>query len=131
MPASTPSERHLIARAAAHRSWATTVNPTARTTNAREAFLATFEDEVDPDRILPDDERARRATNARKAYFATLARKSSQLRRERQGHRQALEELAEATLLLAATTLEEGDPPAPAEGDTDSATSTGVGGAGE
>ncbi|WP_299442236.1 hypothetical protein [uncultured Phycicoccus sp.] len=120
MPASTPSERHLIARAAAHHSWATTANPTARTAPARGAFLARFEDQVDPDRQLSDDERARRATNARKAYFANLARKSAQHRRDREGRRLALEELASATMLLAACASEDG-PPDRAEGGDPSA----------
>ena len=47
----------------------------------REAFLARFEREVDPDGTLPTDERARRAAHARKAYFTRLALKSAQARR--------------------------------------------------
>jgi hypothetical protein len=39
---------------------------------ARAAFNARFEDEVDPDRVLPEAERARRAVAARKAYFTRL-----------------------------------------------------------
>ena len=127
MPASTPSERRLVARAAAHQSWATTANRTARTANARDAFLTKFEEQVDPDRQLPDDERARRATNARKAYFATLARKSAQRRRGREARRRALDELAAATMLLAEATS--GDaPPGSAEDDTSTARPTEDGG---
>lgn|GEM_PF-1489604 len=37
---------------------------------ARAAFLARFLDEVDPDRTLPEAERARRAEHARRAYMA-------------------------------------------------------------
>ena len=66
MPAPIPSERQLIARVAAHQSWAATQNRTARTAAARDAFLAKFEDLVDPDHTLPPDERARRAVNARR-----------------------------------------------------------------
>src|SRR4051812_1006200 len=100
MPASNQSERRLIARAAAHQSWATTPNRTARTSSARTAFLAKFEDQVDPDRLLSPEERAKRAANARKAYFANLARKSAVVRRGDDQRRQALKELAEATRLL-------------------------------
>lgn len=102
MPASNPFERRLIARAAAHQSWATTPDRTARTSNARAAFLAKFEDQVDPGRELTPEERTKRAANARKAYFANLARKSSRSRHGDAARRQALEELAEATSLLAA-----------------------------
>src|SRR4051812_11622593 len=104
MPASSSSERHLIARAAAHQSWAATPNRTARTSNARTAFLERFEDQVDPDRVLSPEERTKRATNARKAHFTDLARKSAAARRGDGPRRQALEELAEATRLLAELT---------------------------
>ena len=53
------------------------------TANAREAFLARFEREVDPDGTLDPAERIRRAEHARKAYFARLALKSVQARRRR------------------------------------------------
>lgn len=49
---------------------------------ARDAFMARFEDEVDPDRVLPEAERARRAVHARKAYFTKLALRSAQARRK-------------------------------------------------
>jgi len=39
---------------------------------ARTAFLARFEDEVDPDRRLSEAERSRRGLIARRAYFARL-----------------------------------------------------------
>lgn len=48
---------------------------------AREAFLARFVDQVDPDRVLPEAERLRRAESARKAYFTQLAYKSARARR--------------------------------------------------
>lgn len=50
---------------------------------AREAFLRKFEDQVDPDRILPADERAKRASAARRAHFLTMAAKSADVRRRR------------------------------------------------
>jgi hypothetical protein len=45
--------------------------------------MNSFYDQVDPDRVLPDAERERRATQARKAYFAGLAFKSAKARRQR------------------------------------------------
>lgn len=45
--------------------------------NARKAFLESFERAVDPDLVLPVDERRRRAEYARKAHFARLARLSA------------------------------------------------------
>ena len=70
-------------RMAAHASWARTTDPSARTANARRAFLDRFERQVDPEGELPPDERARRADHARKAYFAGLALKSARARRKR------------------------------------------------
>ena len=53
------------------------------TASARAAFLQRFEVEVDPDGVLPADERRRRAVYARKAHFARLALKSARSRRAR------------------------------------------------
>ena len=78
----TPAERTLRARAAVHRSWANTADPSARTEPGRRAFLQRFEDEVDPDRVLPEPERIRRAEHARKAYFTGLALRSATARRK-------------------------------------------------
>jgi hypothetical protein len=57
----------------------------SRETSARgrAAFMESFEDQVDPDRVLPEAERKRRAAQARKAYFAGLAFKSAKARRQR------------------------------------------------
>lgn len=71
----------MLAFIASHESWAKTENRTARTHNGRQAFLARFEREVDPDGVLLPAERARRAENARKAYFKRLALKSARARR--------------------------------------------------
>ena len=56
-------------------------DPRDTTRAARDAFLARFEREVDPDGSLPAEERERRAGHARKAYFARLARESANARR--------------------------------------------------
>lgn len=50
---------------------------------ARDAFMARFERQVDPDGLLPLSERARRTEAARKAYFNGLALKSAKARSAR------------------------------------------------
>lgn len=77
------AERTLRARLAAHASWAATDDPAARTRPAREAFDARFERQVDPEGVLPLQERKWRAEHARKAYFLRLALKSAQARRKK------------------------------------------------
>ncbi|MFI6307457.1 hypothetical protein ACIBCH_36700 [Amycolatopsis thailandensis] len=67
-------QRSLRARVAAH---ALHAQGKTNTGPARAAMQAKFENQVDPDGILPTAERARRAEHARKAYFAALALKSS------------------------------------------------------
>ncbi|WP_369134229.1 hypothetical protein [Modestobacter sp. I12A-02662] len=76
------ADRSLIARLAAHESWANTADPSARTAPARRAMLDRFERQVDPDGVLSPVERARRAGHARKAYFARLALRSAKARRK-------------------------------------------------
>jgi hypothetical protein len=53
------------------------------TAKARASFLARFELQVDPDRLLPEPERERRAAAARRAYFARLALASARARAAR------------------------------------------------
>jgi hypothetical protein len=77
----TQAERTLRARFAAHASWANTEDRAARTRKARDAFEKRFENQVDPDRTLPPDERARRAEHAKKAHFLRMAYKSAQARK--------------------------------------------------
>lgn len=43
--------------------------------------MARFEREVDPDGVLDEEERARRADHARRAHFTALAYKSAKVRR--------------------------------------------------
>lgn len=50
---------------------------------ARAAYLAKWINEVDPERILPEVERDRRAESALKAHMTRLALKSAQARRAR------------------------------------------------
>ena len=51
------------------------------------AFMSRFEDEVDPNRVLSEAERQRRAEQAKKAYFTRLALRSVQARRRISGAR--------------------------------------------
>lgn len=76
----TPEQRSLRARMAAH-TLHSKVDATAHTAPARRGFLARFEDQVDPDRSLPELERRRRAQHALNAYMASLAIKSAARRR--------------------------------------------------
>ena len=77
-----PKEMARRGRIGAYRLHATH-DPKETTKAAREAFMARFEWEVDPDGTLDPEERARRAEAARKAYFAQLAHKSAKARRRR------------------------------------------------
>jgi hypothetical protein len=85
MASRSPSERALIARIAAASRWSREdpKDPNGPLPRARRAFLDRFEREVDPDGVLPAEERTRRATAAKTAYFARLALKSAQVRRRR------------------------------------------------
>lgn len=78
----TPEQRVLRARLAAHHLHAQRDSREV-TRPAREAFLRKFEQEVDPDGVLPAPERARRAAQARKAYFTGLSLKASKARSAR------------------------------------------------
>lgn len=79
----SPGERSLRAKLAAHRSWANTTNPSARTAPGRQAFFERFEREVDPLGKLKPEERQRRADSARRAFMAEIALKSARSRRRK------------------------------------------------
>lgn len=68
------SDRTLIARMAAHTSWAQTPDRTARTAPARRALERRFLEAAGGDPI--------RAANLRKAHFARLALASAKARRQ-------------------------------------------------
>jgi len=75
----TPNEKTLRGRIGAlslHAQGKTNTGP------ARAKFLARFEAEVDPDGLLPEAERSKRAEQARKLYFTRLALKSAETRRK-------------------------------------------------
>ncbi|MGI9118554.1 MAG: hypothetical protein ACR2G7_00195 [Acidimicrobiales bacterium] len=79
MPLS-PSERSLRARLAAH-TLHSKYDSATLTAPARAAALARFERQVDPEGVLPEAERHRRAEHAKKAYFTDLAYRSARARR--------------------------------------------------
>lgn len=58
-------------------------DPKVTTAKARQTFLSQFERQVDPDGVLPPEERQRRAEAAKRAHMARLALKSAQARRNR------------------------------------------------
>jgi hypothetical protein len=74
----TAGERTLRARLAAHTMHA---QGKTNTEPARDAWLARFERQVDPDGVLPAGERRRRADHAKRAYMSELAYKSARARR--------------------------------------------------
>lgn len=78
----TPAQRSMRARVAAYAMHARH-DGRAVTAKARAAFLAGFEQRVDPEGVLPVEERRRRAEQERKAHFTRLALASSRARRAR------------------------------------------------
>jgi hypothetical protein len=81
MPRESSSLTSLAARVAAH-SMHAKHNAQETTAAGRAAFMARFEQEVDPDSVLDLAERARRAEHARKANFSKLALLSAKARRK-------------------------------------------------
>jgi hypothetical protein len=85
----SPAQRSMRARLGARSLWAHCPDRSAQTQSAREAFIRRFEREVDPEGILPTDERTRRAEHARQAYFVALSLKSARVRAARRAGRLA------------------------------------------
>jgi len=69
-------------RIAVLESWSKTPDRKKRTAPARDAFLARFEREVDPEGVLPVEERQQRAELAKRAYMLRLAKRSAQARKK-------------------------------------------------
>ena len=80
MPTCNPTLRARIAAFSLHAQGGTNTGP------ARAAFMDRFQREVDPEGVLPEAERQRRAEYARKAYFGKLALKSAKARSRRAAH---------------------------------------------
>jgi hypothetical protein len=77
-------ELSLRARAGAHALHAK-YDSRELTANGRAKFLQRFVNEVDPDRVLPEAERLRRAEHALRSYMARLALRSVKARRKAAG----------------------------------------------
>jgi len=82
VPSKSPQVRSAVATIGAH-ALHSQYDSRELTKNARAKFDERFVDEVDPDGVLPEAERLRRADHARKAYFARLALASSKARAAR------------------------------------------------
>jgi hypothetical protein len=78
----SPAERSMRARIAAY-TLHSTHDSAALTAPARAAFKSKFERQVDPEGVLPEPERRRRAEAARKAYMTRLAYLSARARAAR------------------------------------------------
>lgn len=76
-------ERFLRSSAAVNAMWGTTFDRTARTAAARAGWLEKLADRADPDRLLPQAERTKRAQSLRKAHLQSIALKSAKARRLR------------------------------------------------
>ena len=83
-PRFDPNLMALRGRIGAHVSHARH-DPRDTTANARRAFQNAFLEAADPDHVLPEAERARRADHLRRAHYARLALKSAEARRHRPG----------------------------------------------
>lgn len=81
-PESADSIRSLRARLGAYSVHAK-YDSRDLTSAARREFLSRFEREVDPEGILPEAERQRRAEHARKAHMTRLALRSAVARRNK------------------------------------------------
>jgi len=60
-------------------------DPRVTTAKARKSFMAKFYDEVDPEELLPLEERHRRAQAALRAHMTKLALASSRARSKKLG----------------------------------------------
>lgn len=82
MPGLTPEEAILRGRIGAYSQHAQH-DPRETTRKAREVFMSQFERQVDPDGVLPEGERQRRAEAAKKAHFTRLQLASVKARRSK------------------------------------------------
>ncbi|QNJ91521.1 hypothetical protein HZU40_09695 [Mycolicibacterium fluoranthenivorans] len=84
-----PFRTRTQARAAAHASWAKTADRAARTAKAREAAIARFEREVDPDQRMSPRDRRKAATNAQRAHMLAMSQKGVDKRSAKRAAKQA------------------------------------------
>jgi len=76
----TEQQRRSRARLAAYVQWSKTPDRVARTQAARDGFMRKFEDEVDPERRLPEEQRQKMAEAARRAFYVRMGRASGKAR---------------------------------------------------
>jgi hypothetical protein len=81
-----PKTKSLPQQIAANVRWSKE-DPTRQGEIMRAGLERRFLDEVDPNRLLPEAERIRRAESARKAFYQRLALASAKARRERSARR--------------------------------------------
>jgi len=75
------AETKLRAQIAANTRWAGTTDRAAATAKARQAAIDRFDKLVDPDGVLPPEERAKRAASARRAHMQKMALASAKARK--------------------------------------------------
>lgn len=80
-----PAQRRLVAQAATNARWSRLTPEQKRlaTERMRAGFLERFADEVDPDHLLPPEQREAMAKQARRSYMQALTLKRLR-RRERE-----------------------------------------------
>jgi hypothetical protein len=76
-------QQSLRARIAAAERWARTTDRAAQTAPARRGLRARFEREVDPDGVLPEGERMRRADQLMHAHMMRMSLAAAERRRRR------------------------------------------------
>lgn len=82
----TPGQRQTRSRRASDTSsWANTEDRTQRTAPGRAGMLRKFEDQVDPERTLTPEERAKRGEAAREAFYTRFSMRPVKAQRERAG----------------------------------------------
>lgn len=82
---STPEQRSLTARIAAHTRWGNTDDTVAATAPARKAAEDRFFRQADPEGVLPPEVRARKAESLRKAYYLRLSAAGVKARQRKAG----------------------------------------------
>jgi hypothetical protein len=83
-----PFRSSTQARAAAHSSWARTPDRAARTAKAREAAVAKFERDVDPDGVMSPADRRKAAVNAQRAHMYAMSQKGVDKRKAKRANSQ-------------------------------------------
>jgi hypothetical protein len=84
----SPAERSLLARAAAATRWSREPDRRQATQAARDGRWQRYLDQVDPDGVLPEAERARRAELARQADMLRMSAAAAKSRRRRREKRE-------------------------------------------